>query len=360
MNLLLDYHFLFFLFYQFFCSIYRKRDFLKKSCNYCYRRFFDEWANDYFWPSSQYQSVVIFCILLSIYLYHTGVKRMEYRFFIFSGVIFGIGLLAHLDILGSVFFFLGYFLFELKNKKFIKFKIFSNFLFFLSATAVSSLFYVFYFFSHFDEKKQDYLQNRVFGSGFMPQTPYMNLGKILTLYMPDFYWIILFCFCVLSLALLFSKYKSKDKNMNKLFILVLFLFTFAFMFSFFPIKPRLSSLLIYLSSFLLILFSFFSRIKSVIFALIFYFLFSFSIYFYFMKDPRTHVYICLLPAFILFSYGVYFFIEHKSKFIKATSQVFFILYFTFLSLVGYLMFFDKNSEYPLEQKANWLQLKIHR
>ena len=95
-------------------------------------------------------------------------------------------------------------------------------------------------------------------------------------------------------------------------------------------------------------------------ALATWFLGTYAFYFYVMKDPRTHVYVSILPLFILAGYGFWKLINIlKSNSLRYLSIFILLLSILYVCGVNWMMFVDKSPEYPWWDK-DFLGTAIYR
>lgn len=310
---------------------------------------------------AQYQSFIIFLIPLSAMFYIEGIKTKRLMLLFLASLLFSFSALFHYDGLSAAIFFVALPLKIFFDKKIkIKFLAKSQVLFWGIFGLINLLFYIpFILNSYYSQKTSTYLSSRIFGGGFMPKTPYFELGLILELYLPIFFWFVMFFLSSFSFVVLqkhLNKIDLKIVVLKKHVVLItylffIFLFNSAFILSTLELKPRLSTLLIYFSSisicFILLLNK---KVRSEIFALICWFLISFDIYFFFMKDPRTHIYVVLIPGFILTAFTIYKLITYKKQFIRVLAHSTFFIFLLLISYFDYLVFIQKDPEYLWEKK----------
>lgn len=318
---------------------------------------------------TQYQTFMYFVTPLAVYLYLKAFEEKNYKKTAVSGFLLSLCLLGHYDTLtvGAffAFFLLAYLIRKPKDFKYIL-KSSAVFLVFFLVPAI--LFYIpFFRDSYYTETTSGYLTGRLFGSGFMPRTPWSELGKLLTLYMPIEAWL-LFLAAIIGgiLSFIFQlgdikifKLKLKKELVRfSYFSANIFLFLVVIYSHFsdkpvsFPMKPRLSTLLVYLISFGIIGILLLSKkVKAKHVGLVSWFLLSFSVYFFFIKDPRTHVYITFMPAFILSGYAFANIFKIKYPAIKWGLVFAMLAYYFYLSCFYWVVFVNKNPEYPWWDKT---------
>jgi len=314
--------------------------------------------------SAQYQSVIISLIPLILLFYYNGYTTKSYKKIILAGTLQTITILFHYDAIALMSFIVGFTLISIfHSKKTEILKQLKMFFTFIASAGIIPFLYFLEFVKndYFNNKTSGYLSERVLGGGFMPKTPYYEVGKILSLYMPPEIWILLFILVVITL-ISFNKYltaftfKKRNVNVNInidvrkikiLYFLSIALYTFAFFFSLFPIKPRLSSLLIYNSSLGIFSLLFISKkIKPIVFGLVSCWLLNFIAYFYFIRDPKTHVYLALIPGIILASLGIYNLITLKSKILKNLFKAIFLAVLLYISIFNLAIYRYFGHEYP--------------
>lgn len=307
---------------------------------------------------TQYQSFMYLTVPVSVFLYIYGFYKRKFYIIAISGLLLSMNLLGHYDTLSVGPFFAAFLIsYLIKNIKDYKFVILSSLLFLVFFLVPALSFYVpFLTGEYYSESTSEYLGRRLEWSQFVPLTP-LVIGLI-KMYMPDFAWLSTFVAIALGIFFQFRNltsiklFKLKiPKNFIVLgYSLLSFLLTFSVIFSGFYVKPRLATLLTYGAGFSIVLILILSKkVKPEVAGVIFWFLFSMFFYFFFMKDPRTHVYVVFIPGFILAGYGLSSIIELlKSK----SSAFFFTFYFLLISFLLYLsafywvVFVDKNPEYP--------------
>lgn len=341
---------------------------------------------------TQYQSIMYCIIPFGIMLFIKALNSKNNKLLLYSGLIMSFAFLTHYDTLSVTPFFIagfiGHFIREVyKDERefdlgivFHQIKSNGKLLLgylgkmgvFFSAFLFPALFYYvpFYFGKAFEDTTSSYLGNRLFGGGFMPRTDITN--DLLTMYIPEYHLNFLFIAGLIAIGLnykkivgfKFSKIKISKKGMQILFGLLVVLILAASIFSFYPIKPRSASLLVIGSAIsvaaLLVLYK---KVKWERAAIITWFLGTYSFYFFIMKDPRTHVYVSILPLFILAGYGiskVYTMIQNNL--VKSIALLLVILSFIFVSGVNWTIFVDKNPEYPWYDKdfLGWPIYRIER
>lgn len=320
---------------------------------------------------TQYQALMYFVVPIGALVFIKSIDKKNYRLGILSGLIMSFSFLTHYDTLSVVPFFVAIYLSLLVEKHRFAFK--HAVLFFLAFFVPAMLYYVpFYLGQSFEETTSSYLGNRLFGGGFMPRTE-ITL-KLITMYIPKFHIHMLFVLAIFSI-LSYAKYFKenslllvgkllKKELVYQIYIFLVLLVLFSSIFSLYPIKPRSSSLLVIGASVaigtLLILNQ---KVKYYKKAIIIWFLGAYSFYFFVMKDPRTHVYVSFIPLFFLAADGFIKFLNLiRQKALYNLMLVAFIIVLLFVSGVNYVIFIDKNPEYPWWGKSflNWPIYQIKR
>lgn len=302
---------------------------------------------------TQYQSIMYFLMSVCALLFLKATESRKIFYYILSGLTYGLMLLTHYDAVTMLPFFAVIVFFDLfRSKNNGKNVILSIILFLFVSFLIASIFYIPYFISSFfGTSTQTYMESRLTGGGFMPRT--RSTFDLLSLYMPRWYMVVIF---LLSIAgIYFSIKEVSSKKIKIAVVIALFGLVFSVIFSFFPIKPRLSSLMFFLFSIIAILAPIFdSRVDYKKIALATWFLGSFFVYFFVVKDPRTHVYMSIIPGIVLIGYGIsslYALLLSKYRIISYSILI--LVSFAFLYLVGlyYVMYFDKSTEYPWWEKT---------
>lgn len=316
---------------------------------------------------TQYQSLMYFVIPFGMVLFIDAYKSNSNKKYMWSGFVMSFCLLTHYDTLSTIPFFVGILLSSFikrssgrLSKKLIISHLKSAFIFFSTFLLPPLLFYIpFYLGNAFKDTTSTYLDNRLFGGGFMPRTEIVL--KIITLYIPEFHIYFLFISAVLFLALLSVKMDDinlkfivlKKQVVTNIYISLCLLLLFSSLFSLYPIKPRSATILVLISSIAicgLILLS--KKVRSLQAGLICWFLGTYAFYFYIMKDPRTHVYVSFIPLFFLSSAGIINFLRIiKLDFLKHIILISFTGMVLFICCVNYLIYVDKNPEYPWTDKS---------
>jgi len=317
---------------------------------------------------TQYQSFMYLTVPVAVLMFIVGIQKKSLKIGIIAGVILSIDMIGHYDTLSVLPFMIASFFYFLFRKKIDKFLIKYFLIFKVSFLIPSLLFYVpFLTNQNFNSSTSGYLSSRLTGGesiSFMPRLP--ESLKLITLYNTMQVYIIYFL--LISVGL-FTFYKTIKVDNNKLFkinfltnkilksfyLLCLAVFMFGVFFSYYPIKPRLSTLLVWSSSLgicaLLILYS---KSKFHRISLVCWYLGAFCVYFYFIRDPRTHVYVTFIPGFSVMGLGAYYLLK-KYTYITVSFFSIFLLYTAF---INYYVFVDKNPEYPwYHKKVHGIQLK---
>lgn len=318
---------------------------------------------------TQYQTFMYFVTPLAIFLYLQAFENKNFKRIALSGFLLSLCLLGHYDTLtvGSffAFFLIAHIIRKPKDFKYVL-KSSGLFLFFFLVPAI--LFYIpFFKDSYYTKTTSGYLAGRLFGSGFMPRTPWSELGKLLTMYMPVEAWVLFFAtniYGILSFTFQLENIKILKIKFKKSFVQISYFLANVFLFLVvvysyfsdkpvpFPMKPRLSTLLVYLTSFGIIGILLLSKkVKAMHVGLISWFLLSFSVYFFFIKDPRTHVYITFMPAFILSGFAFANILKIKYSAIKWGLVSAILFYYLYLSAFYWVVFVNKNPEYPWWNKT---------
>ncbi len=311
---------------------------------------------------TQYQSFMYFLIPLSLSVYILGMEKRNFKIVSFSGFLFSICLLTHYDTLGVGAFFVGYLLYRFyQNHKDFKFLLTTSALFLAFFLLPSVTFYLqFIRGAYYEESTSGYLTKRLFGFGLMPRTIYEELGKLLLLYMPIEGWLLSFLFFTIGL-LSFTPYITKIKlikikisqNYVRYFYVFMVLLHFVALYvSVIQFKPRISTLLIYITSIFIISILFLcKKMPAVFFGMTFWSVLVFAIYFFFIKDPRTHVYMSFMPMFLISAYGLSNIIFSKLVYVRYTSFIIFFSFIFYVCSFYYVIFVNKNPEYPWFQKS---------
>ena len=313
---------------------------------------------------AQYQSFLVFFIPLTVYFFTISYLKNNKKLMFLSAILYSICLLFHYDSLSLLPYFISLITYNiyLNTKKSNLINTTKLILIFILVVSFFSIVFYLPFFSHqyYSIKTSSYLESRLFGGGFMPKTPYFELGQILELYLPLEAWFILFFLLVLGFVFLHKKIINKVKlfkisfnHLVPLYYLANILFVIGFLLSLTLLKPRLSTLLVYISSFVILFLLFISKkIGAKLFALIAWFLVNFCVYFYFIKDPRTHVYVVFFPAFILVAYSINNIFEIiKNKYFKFVLYMLLNLLILLLFYFYYLVFIQINPPYLWYKKT---------
>ena len=332
---------------------------------------------------TQYQSLMYFTIPIAVLLFIKALsyERLMNKYLVISGLLVSFSLLIHYDTASVMpFFIIGFIAKGFRDYKegrnivsVYKANGLAALVFFVLAF-VPALSYYIPFFNHqaFSDTTSGYLEGRLFGSGsavggfqgflnlFMPGTPIAL--KLLNMYIPQFF---LFTFYLLGFVGIFSLYDQIEDikllhiKFKKIFVKYSFIaFTIIIAassyFSLFPIKPRLSSVLVIGPAIAIVAILAFSKnIKWHRVAVITWFLGAYSFYYYMMRDARTHVYVSMIPLFPVAASGFYFIYEKlKNQLIlKHLYLSLAVLVLIFVSGVNYVIFVNKSPEYPWWDKS---------
>jgi 4-amino-4-deoxy-L-arabinose transferase-like glycosyltransferase len=314
---------------------------------------------------TQYQSFMYFIIPIGVLVFIQGLEKKNNVKIIIAGLLMSLAFLAHYDTLSVVPFFIAGFIGriyrEIKTSKEKYLQIIKKYLlpftlFWTTFLIPALIYYIPYYTGQgYETETSGYLENRLFGGGFMPRTG-ITL-KLIDMYAPKYYWFFIFLLGVLGLLFMgrkigfsFSKknINIKEKIVSGFYMFIVVFFTASSYFSLFPIKPRASTLLVVSSSILICIILIFSRkVDWKKAALASWFLGAFSFYFFIMKDPRTHVYVSMTPLFIIGGYGFFrLYISFSYKIIKTLLLGILIVVLTLTSLFNWVVFADRNPEYP--------------
>lgn len=309
---------------------------------------------------TQYQSVMYCIIPIAVFLFIKALTKMSYKWMLVTGLLMSITLLTHYDTLSVTPFFivmiLGKFFREgdyTKSAilKYLKLTLVFGLAFILPALA----FYIPFTLSHeFERRTSGYLEDRLLGGGLMPRTKLTMY--LLSMYEPIFVMASIYLFAVAS-GLFYSnlvsfeilKLKIKPQLVKIGFILLILVNAGASYMSLFYFKPRASTVLVVLSSIAIAGILLISKRISVKYAaLMTWFLGAYSMYFYLVKDPRTHVYVVFIPAFILAGYTIYK-IYKSFSFSHLVQTVYLgVISMAFVYVIGFnwMVFVDRAPEYP--------------
>ena len=330
---------------------------------------------------TQYQSFMYFLIPIGVLVFIKGIEKKDNAKMLISGLIVALALLAHYDTLSVFPFFIvsfaGLIFRELSQKQkisksdviiTIKSYLKPFVIFFISALIPAIAYYVpFYLGQAFESTTSGYLATRLFGGGFMPRT--RMTADLLAMYIPRFHMYGLFAFGILGIAFWttklsgyrLGKFNIKDKFVKASYVFFVFMVFAGSVFSFFPIKPRMSSLIVIGSALAICAFlTFAKKLDWKKAALATWFLGAYSFYFFIMKDPRTHVYVSIIPLFILAGYGimkVYYILP--SKIIKYLYLALLSVTFVVVCVFNWVVFVDRSPEYPWWDK-DYLGMPVYR
>jgi len=320
---------------------------------------------------TQYQAFIYFIVPIGIYMFIKALEENSRKKFAVSGILMTLSLLGHYDTLATLPFFITVFLgdlyrkmdgYSLKikgNKKLIRNTLINMSMFFALMIIPAFSYYIPY---HLTKSVNDgtnsYLEGRLLGGGLMPRTSITV--KLVSMYIPVVHLLFLFVSEMVGLFYLggeITKFKIYKFSLSKKYLsliysfLILLLFA-STIFSFYPIKPRLSSVLVIGSSLALTFILFISKkIKPEYAGLVAWALGSFSFYFFIMKDPRTHVYISFIPSFFIVGYGISELVKSlKTNYQKYILYTLLSVVFLFSSVFNWLVFVDKTPEYPWNDK----------
>lgn len=314
---------------------------------------------------TQYQAVMCFLVPLGIILFVNAMKDYSLKKFFFAGLVMFLALLAHYDTFSVLPFFIVAFIGDLyrnlngfsfnKNKttylKFIK----RCSVFFFTMLVPAMVYYGIFYMSKTDtDPTEGYLLGRLFGGGLMPRTEITT--KLVSMYVPKVHLLFLFIselLGLLAVGLNFDDINIKKKKIDKKYVaigyrLLVLAFGFGNFLSFTTFKPRTATLLVIASSLLLVFVLFISKKINVYYgSLVAWALGSYCFYLFIMRDPRTHVYVAILPALILAGVGLsYLFNLIRNKYGQYLLSLILIVSFIWASIVNWVIFVDKNPEYP--------------
>ncbi len=321
---------------------------------------------------TQYQSLMYFVIPIAVLLFINSLEnfRTDRKKLFFAAILTALSLLIHYDTMSVMpFFIMGTLTLwyrEASEQKEFK-KNFTRFLsrsliFFVPALGLALAYYVpFYMNQAFNDTTSGYLQGRLFGGEFkgdfnsilnlfMPETALSM--KLLTMYIPKFF---IYTFLIMGLAGVFAFYrrisgwwKFSEKLMKYFYIFAVAMILFGSWFSLYPVKPRASSLIVFIFSLVVIgILAISKKVEWYKVGLVAWFLGAYSFYFYMMRDPRTHVYVSMIPLFILSAYGFNYLLNRfSSKIYKFGLMAALLLVYLYVSGINYVVFVDKAPEYP--------------
>lgn len=307
---------------------------------------------------TQYQSVMYSLIPIGVLLFIIALKKMSVRHMAVAGLLMSVMLITHYDTLSVLPFFLVSFVGKFYRDgnysrdsllKYLKLAgIF--FLFFI----IPPLFFYIPFSMHqeFGNRTSGYLEDRLFGGGFMPRT-WLTI-YLLSMYKPMWFIGVIYLLAISS-ALFHLKsaknfiLKQIDDRFVRLGLLSMVILNIVgTMMSLTYFKPRLSTLVVVATSLAICALLTFSKNISVKYAsLMCWFLGAYSAYLFLFKDPRTHVYVVFMPAILLAGYTAYKLYSSvnsmRLKYIVLGLLGLVVLYITGLN---YSIFVNKNPEYP--------------
>lgn len=310
---------------------------------------------------AQYQSFIYAVIPFALVLFHKGYTLRKTKYIIFSAFLLSTAILFHYDVIVSLIFIGFYWLYTFLFKKgenlpkLYNLKIISIF------TGVFLILPVWFYsqlvlHSYFQARTENYLSDRIWDGGLLPNTPYMELGKVLSIYMPFELWHIFVILIVIGMLINIRdvgnfnifKFKINEKLMKSFYILSVIFFYVAFIISIYPIKPKGATLVIYATSLSILgLLILSKKIKPIQLATLAYWLISFSLYFFFLGDPRTHVYVSFIPAFIIAAQGYWYLFT--GKYTKYATYFLTLVFIIYLGAFYKTIYLDK-GEYPWERK----------
>lgn len=326
---------------------------------------------------TQYQSFMYFLIPIGVFVFINALKEKSSKLFLYSGLIMSLALLAHYDTLSVVPFFVvgfaGVFYREVSLehsshwRKLLVEYIKKTGIFFSAMLIPALAYYVpFYLNQSFESTTSGYLENRLLGGGFMPRTAITT--KLLAMYIPEWFIYVMFVLGIVALLSKTSKITlhvvSQHVTLIKSFyVFMIFLVLSASLFSFYPIKPRTSSLLVIGASIAISgILTLSRKVDWKFAALATWFLGVYSFYFFIMKDPRTHIYVAFIPLFILAGYGFYSLYKKLTGSRRTFLLAALIVSIVWLSGVNWVIFVDKSPEYPWWDKdfLGWPIYRIER
>jgi len=305
---------------------------------------------------AQYQAFLFFALPLSGYLFLRYFEEKRRNLLYAAGAFYALSLLAHYDALSMTPFFVLLIAGKaLKNRRELRNLLGDATVFAAIALTPNLLFYgAMKFNPYFKDVTSTYLKNRLLHGGLMPRLP--DIMPIVSLYIPKHYLltlIILLTIGLISLRENLSELSILGIKFNEIFIKTEYLFFClvlggATVFSYYPIKPRAATLLVCGSATAITALLFLSRkARPEIAALTAWTLFPLCIYFFLIRDPRTHVYTAFLPGFAVASYGVKTLLTRRGlKVLSSLFRISFAALLLFESAVIWQMFVDKMPEYP--------------
>jgi len=291
---------------------------------------------------TQYQSFMYLTVPIAVLVFINGYKKGSYIRIGLGGLLLSINMLGHYDTLSTLPFFGVVFFLDLinkfKNKKSIKDVFLKAFVFSLCFIIPSIFFYVpFLQGDDYSSSTQGYLSSRLFGSEgkptFMPRLG--EVLRLLKLYTPFSGYVFLYLSLILGVLSFKEKLTNINlkfinisyKNVNRIYTLLVLLYGFFIWFSLNPLaphfqKPRLSTILIYIFSITIVFINlFYSKEDKYRVALLTWFLAVFCGYFFFIRDPRTHVYVTMIPGFAIAGRGIWYIFYSIEKAILKRSIV---------------------------------------
>ena len=270
-------------------------------------------------------------------------------------------ILNHYDALSVMPFILSYFIMKVrKDSTTLAANLRSLTVFMFIVLGVTLSFYIpFLLHSEFSDSTSGYLSARLLGGGFMPRTE-ITL-KLISMYVPKFWLYIMFFSSMAGILVMhFNNIKAykffnitfNERLIKTTFLILVCLLGFAVVFSLYPIKPRTSGLIFLIASFgiakTLFLITTSSSAKI---SLTVWYLASFWFYLFFVRDPRTHVYIAFLPGFIHVAIFYVWLLKNKINLVKYVSVGMLSLIFVYVSYFNWMVYFDRTPEYPWWNKT---------
>lgn len=312
---------------------------------------------------TQYQSVMYSLIPIGILLFLKALKLMSVKYMVISSLVMSFMLLTHYDTISVVPFFVVMFVGKfIREEDYSKQKILEYLklgIIFFGLFIIPALLYYIPFSMHqeFSDRTSGYLEGRLLGGGLMPRT-WITL-YLLSMYKPIWFTSLIYFlaaasgFFYIKSARNFSFKFINDKLLSISLSLLVFLNIAGSILSIFYFKPRLSTLIVISTAIgIAILLTFAKKINLKYAATMTWFLAAYSAYFFLLKDPRTHVYVVFMPAFILAGYTVYkLYASAASRILKYAVLVLFAGVILFISGLNYTVFVNKNPEFPWFEKT---------
>ena len=279
---------------------------------------------------AQYQAFLFFALTLSGLFFYRYFEEGRRKLLITSAAVYALCLLAHYDALSMAPFFALFIVKRfLENRKELKQLLKDSISFASIALVPNLLFYGAMRFNPYYEKvTSKYLGNRLLHGGVMPRI--RDIMPIVSLYIPKHYLLVLLALLTIGLIGLRGqiteikvwKFRFKRSFAAAGYVALCLILAGATIFSYYPIKPRTSSLLVIGASIGIITILLLSeKVKPSVVGLVGWFLFPYCVYFFLIRDPRTHIYTSFLPGFILAGYGVKWLVERgknpKSEYLNS-------------------------------------------